>query len=198
MRFDRLVYAKKAGSIVYGRTVGVVAPGGASDGNGNYVQWPRRLDFIPHEYAEDVTRHLSSVYFLLADDVIMKIGQTSDKNGIRGCMSWYCNAGFDSTGMPRFTCSWLIRELLDQGKRVEVALQSQEPMTIQTNGLFSSEYASVQLSAKAMEALCLKQFHDAEGRYPEWNFQERRAEIPSHIYTAYGNYKVRRGEVRGD
>jgi hypothetical protein len=140
------------------------------------------------------TKHVSMVYIFCVNEEIYKIGQSSGKTGIQGCMNFYLNAGSDDPGPNRFLINWLIREELDQGNKVEVHMIYMEPIAVEVPGLFKSKIMSVPVSAKGIEENCLTQYYILENHYPKWNFQENHELVPTHIQEAYAQYKLNRAQ----
>jgi hypothetical protein len=137
-------------------------------------------------------KHVSLVYILCVNGEIYKIGQSSTKSGIQGCMGFYLNAGQDDPGINRFAINWFMREQLDQGNKVEVYMIYMEPIVVEVPGLFKSEQMVVPVSAKGIEENCLMQYNAIEGCYPKWNYQETGVALPSIIHEAFGQYKIDR------
>ncbi|CAF34303.1 hypothetical protein S-PM2d238, partial [Synechococcus phage S-PM2] len=138
------------------------------------------------------TKQLSMVYILCVDGEIYKIGQSSTKSGIQGCMNFYLNAGQDDPGINRFAINWLIRDELDKGSKVEVYMIYMEPIIVEVPGLFKTSKMSVPVSAKGIEETCLMQYNVIEDCYPKWNYQETGENLPNQIHEAFGQYKIDR------
>jgi hypothetical protein len=138
------------------------------------------------------TKHVSLVYILCVNEEIYKIGQSSTKSGIQGCMNFYLNAGQDDPGINRFAINWFMREELDKGNKVEVYMIYMEPIVVEVPGLFKSNQVVVPVSAKGIEENCLSQYNIIEDCYPKWNYQETGVSLPSNIHEAFGQYKIDR------
>jgi hypothetical protein len=138
--------------------------------------------------------HLSLIYIFTVNGVIHKIGQSSTKSGIAGCMSFYLRSGQDDPGLNRFAVSMLIREEIEKGNIVEVYMVHMELVTAEVRGLIKNETRQVPISAKGMEEVFLEQYHSAEKRYPKWNYQENDEQLPSRIAEAFGKYKTKRAQ----
>lgn len=137
-------------------------------------------------------KHVSLVYILCVNGEIYKIGQSSTKSGIQGCMNFYLNAGQDDPGINRFAINWFMRQKLEDGNKVEVYMIYMEPIVIEVPGLFKSEQVVVPVSAKGIEENCLSQYNAIEGCYPKWNYQETGVALPAEIHEAFGQYKIDR------
>lgn len=137
-------------------------------------------------------KHVSMVYILCVDGEIYKIGQSSTKSGIQGCMGFYLNAGQDDPGINRFAINWFIRDELNKGRKVEVYMIYMEPIVVKVPGLFKSEQMVVPVSAKGIEETCLMQYNTIEGCYPQWNYQETGVPLPDYIHESFGQYKIDR------
>lgn len=133
---------------------------------------------------------LSIVYFFVVDGEICKIGQTGMKSGIKGCIQSYANAGFDDPFPNRFVMSCHIRELLDQGKTVEMYFQYEEPIEVEVKGLTTTHKMRVGLDAKYMERVCEEEYRNLYGRLPIWNYQETGTPFPEEFEALYTKYKT--------
>jgi hypothetical protein len=138
------------------------------------------------------SKHVSMVYILCVNNEIYKIGQSSTKSGIQGCMNFYLNAGQDDPGINRFAINWFIREELDKGNKVEVYMIYMEPIVVEVPGLFKSQKVTVPVSAKGIEETCLMEYNAIENCYPKWNYQESNIQLPTEIHEAFGQYKIDR------
>lgn len=138
------------------------------------------------------TEHVSLVYILCVNGEIYKIGQSSTKSGIQGCMGFYLSAGQDDPGINRFAINWFMREELNKGNKVEVYMIYMKLIALEVPGLFESKQINVPASAKGIEENCLSQYNAIEGCYPKWNYQETGASLPSEIHEAFGQYKIDR------
>lgn len=143
-----------------------------------------------------VNKHLSIVYFFCVNDVIYKIGQTSGKSGIKGCLGFYCNAGQDDPGQNRFTINALIRERLGENDKIDVYIKYMEPIEVEVSGIFEIHNIVVPVSAKCLEEVHLKEYRTIMGSNPPWNFQESGVPIPSHINEGFARYRKMRAEAR--
>jgi hypothetical protein len=155
-------------------------------------EYPLKLiwdDTFPREMKK---QHVSLVYIFAVNDIIYKIGQSSTKSGISGCMQFYLNAGLDDPGINRFAINYFIREELKKNNKVEVYMIYAEPITYDIKGLFSSRMGKVPISAKGMEQYCLEDYFNITGEYPKWNYQENSVALPSYIHEAFGQYKLDR------
>ena len=140
-------------------------------------------------------KHLSIVYFLLVDDIVYKIGQTTTSSGISGCLNFYMNAGLDDPGMARFAINYLMREEIKKGKKIEVYIQYGENVTYNIKGIFDEKEVVAPPSAKQMEDFCIKQFVEKEKIYPKWNFQESLNKYPNIICEKFSEYKKMRSKI---
>lgn len=138
------------------------------------------------------TKHVSLVYILCVNEEIYKIGQSSTKSGIQGCMNFYLNAGQDDPGINRFAINWFMREELNNGNKVEVYMIYMDPIIVEVPGLFKSQQVNVPVSAKGIEETCLMEYNTIEGCYPQWNYQESGIPLPANIHEAFGQYKIDR------
>jgi hypothetical protein len=138
------------------------------------------------------SKQVSLIYFFVVDGKIVKIGQSSCVDGIKGCMNFYMIAGQDDPGLNRFAINYLIRKSLQRGGNVELYMKYQEPIKTKIQGMFGSKIMEVPVSAKGMEDLALTEYLNIEKKYPLWNYQESKVGIPSKIQTIFGKYKIDR------
>jgi hypothetical protein len=158
-----------------------------------YVLWDHKIKI---EWDDAITRalrtsYLGWVYLIVVDGEIYKIGQSSASNGIEGTLSFYMSAGFDDAGINRFAINWMIRDEMDKGHKVQFYGIYQEPVVIETKGLFSTGHHKM-ISAKGMEAQAISDYVASEGAYPVWNYQESGNILDADISKAFGQYKIDR------
>ena len=142
------------------------------------------------------SKHLSIIYLFTVNGVINKIGQSSAKNGISGCINFYLKSGQDDPGINRFSINIFIREEIGKGNKVEVYMAYMDLIRVEVPGLFKNEMIEVPISAKGMEDLFMRQFFNKEGRYPIWNYQENGEPLPSNVAASFGEYKIKRARGR--
>jgi len=137
-------------------------------------------------------KELSILYFFVVNKIIYKIGQSSGKSGIDGCIGFYLKSGQDDPGINRFAINWKIREELKNNNKVELYMIYQEGFKMKVPGLFSPKEVFAVPSAKAMEQHCINQYKEKEQKYPKWNYQEDGRPLPADITKAFGQYKIDR------
>ena len=138
------------------------------------------------------TDELGWVYFILVDDELVKIGQTSAKNGIKGCLSFYESAGTDDCRDNRWTINYLMREAMELGKKVEWYAQYSPKVSVPVMSLTGTKTMQVPVSAKEMERACIEEYVSNVGDYPKWNFQESGKRAPKHILREFNEYTAKR------
>lgn len=153
---------------------------------------PLKLNYDSNFPKKMRKKHISICYMFCKNDEIEKIGQSSGTNGIEGCMGFYVRSGQDDPGINRFAVNWIIREELEKGNKIDLYMIYMDLIEIEVPGLFRPERILTPVSAKGMEQVCLKQYKEVEGCYPEWNYQERQKELPDIIHEVYGQYKIDR------
>ena len=164
-----------------------------------YVLYKNKLEVTYGEQVLSDNLHkecLSIVYFFCVNDEVFKIGQTSCKTGIKGCLGFYCAAGQDDPGKNRFAINALVREQLRLNNKVDVYMKYKAPIKVNIDGINKSHELVVPLSAKCLEEAHLKDYKEVEGKYPKWNYQEASQPIPAHIFDAFTSYVKKRGETR--
>ncbi|WP_347240198.1 hypothetical protein [Thermus sp.] len=157
------------------------------DGSPNLIRFERDPSFPESEFRARIPR----VYLLVVDDEIYKIGGSSDRNGLRGTLSFYANARTGSPGPSRFIMHGLIANKLREGKEVSVWVITSPRVRAQICGLFKCEEGEV-TPYKEMEQKCLEDYRAREGKFPPWNFQENRDDYPRDLYQEYLDYHDRR------
>jgi hypothetical protein len=141
------------------------------------------------------TQHLSIVYFILVNDEVYKIGQTSGKSGIYGCMNFYLNAGTDNPGPNRFAINYLMREELAKGNKIEVYMLYQEPIKVSIQSVSGKTHDILApIDAKKIEETCVSDYIEMHGNHPVWNYQEAHLDIPHHINEAFADYRTKRAK----
>jgi hypothetical protein len=111
------------------------------------------------------------VYILTVNDVILKIGGSVSKGGIKSTMSFYESANCGRPSIRSFGIQQLIFEELLLGNVVEIHMIMSEQVMAPVQGLFGNE--EIPISAfKEMEEKCLRDYVKTEGTFPDWNYQE--------------------------
>lgn len=172
--------------------VGEITEGTKVYGGNKHVAYDRALsidydDSLPKGL---VNKYLASVYVFVVDGEVFKIGQTGAKKGLKSAVDFYLKSGQDDPGLNRFAINYFIREVLKQGKRVELYFQYKEPIKISVDGMFGKVYNVETLpSPKILEELWLEDYKYVEGEFPVWNFQEKGEKICSDIQWKFAEYK---------
>jgi hypothetical protein len=137
--------------------------------------------------------HLAIVYFIFVNGELYKIGQTSGKSGIRGCMNFYLNAGIDDPGQNRFAINYMMREELKKGNTIEVYMKYQAPVKVEFTSMFGVKHITeTAIDPKGLEHVCVEEYIQMYKRYPVWNYQEAGIQLPQHISEAFANFKLNR------
>ena len=144
------------------------------------------------------TKRYAIVYFILVNDVVYKIGQTSNSTGISGCVAGYMNAGMDDAGPNRFTINYLMRDELKKGNKIEFYMLYEKPIKVEiTTMLGVKKMVESPVDAKNMEVECIKEYRSLHNnKLPIWNYQESSKTTPQQIAEAYGNYKSQRAKAK--
>jgi hypothetical protein len=150
------------------------------------------LEFSPDFPKALKTKLLSLVYIITLDGEILKIGQSSCKGGIKGCMAFYQGAGTDDCGPNRFAINYLMREALSEGKRVRIHMIYMEPIKVDVPTLSGIKEVEVPVSAKGIEENCLEEYKEVYNKFPPWNFQENHVSVPNEITIAFAEYTLQR------
>jgi hypothetical protein len=178
--------------------IGHIIVGESEYSGDSYVYHKKALELIFDEnFPQELKKkHLSLIYLFTINGDIFKIGKSSGKTGISGCMSFYLKSGQDDPGINRFSINIFIREELSKGNVVEVYMTFMDLITVEVPGLTKNGIVDVPISAKGMEDLFMKQYHSKEKKYPKWNYQENGEPLPSQVAEAFGEYKIKRARDR--
>ena len=161
-------------------------------GGTRHVRHKKKLKLITdHPLAKE---ELSICYMMVVNGEVKKIGQTSGKDGILGCMSFYGGAGQDDPSQTRYSINLLIRKEMEKGNDVEIYFQYEEPKEMTFNGATGPVTTIVPISAKVIESNCVNYHKEMAGKYPEWNFQEdgEKTSYPVWIKEDFANYVNKR------
>ena len=156
--------------------------------------WKRKLKLVTdHPLAKT---HLSICYMIVVNGEIKKIGQTSGKDGILGCMSLYGAAGQDDPSISRFGVISLVREEMKNGNTVEVYFQYEEQKTLTIKGAIGDITVPVPISAKVIEDNCVEHYKEVSGVFPEWCFQENGQSWPLWVVESFTDYNSKRTKFK--
>ena len=172
---------------------------GTDSYNGTSVVYHKnalQINYDPEFPLSMKKKQLSIVYLFTVNGVIYKIGQSSGKGGIEGCLNFYLKSGQDDPGINRFSINLFIRAELKKRNKVEVYMAYMDLIEVEVLGLTKNEIVEVPISAKGMEQIFMKQYHSKVKSYPKWNYQENGEPLPSSVAEAFGNYKILRARGR--
>jgi len=111
------------------------------------------------------------IYLLVSDGIIMKIGGSQSKGGIKSTLSFYQGGMQGGPSIRTYGIHLLLKEELEKNKKVEVYMITSQKARMKVKGLFKEE---MEVSAfKDMEDKCKRDYVEREGTYPPWNFQEK-------------------------
>ena len=141
------------------------------------------------------------VYFFVEVDEngnkdILKIGKSSDKNGLNGTIGFYVNTLSGTPSITRFSIHNLIRKKLDENKKVIVYCRFSKSFKTKIKGLFNEYEYDVPLDMTYIEELCLKEYHNIFSKFPEWNYQESNTQIPIDLLEGYGIFIQEKKKIR--
>jgi hypothetical protein len=131
------------------------------------------------------------VYFFVQDGIIKKIGKSSSSGGIRSTMGPYITGGAGSPGASRFIIHLLLEEALENGSKVELYMITSPKVLAKVNGLFGSKDMEI-AGSDEMEDLCMSEYFSKEGKYPDWNFQEKNKSYPTTLALKHALYQEKR------
>ena len=131
------------------------------------------------------TKENGRVYFIVVNDEIYKIGQSSCKGGIKATFGFYQGGLGGSPSLRSFGIHMLIQKELDLGNKIEIYTLFNKAISIEVQGISSIITKDVFPDVKEMEDLCREDYKKIYGSYPPWNFQENTMEWPYHIKSLY-------------
>lgn len=112
------------------------------------------------------------IYLLVSEGIIMKIGGSQSKGGIKSTLSFYQGGMQGGPSIRTYGIHLLLKEELEKNKKVEVYIITSQRARMKVKGLFKEEEMEVS-TFKDMEDKCKKDYVGIEGTYPPWNFQEK-------------------------
>lgn len=129
-------------------------------------------------------KNVSRVYLIVVNDQIYKIGQSSDKSGIKSTLSIYKDGGVK--GRPSVRSYGIFYFLLQEkkkGSKIEFYMIYQDHIKGAIKGLFKIyDNQNISISPKIIEERCLLDFREKEnGKYPIWNLKEQAQDWPDLI-----------------
>ena len=130
------------------------------------------FDFKEYQPPEILRDKRGRVYIFVINGKIKKIGYSTDKKGIRGTLGAY-QSGLSGNPSDRTHGIHLMTyDEIKKGNKVEIyMILSDWTSPVKVNGLFGCEKMRISPSHD-MEKLCLRQYYEIEGKYPDWNFKE--------------------------
>lgn len=126
--------------------------------------------------------------------VIMKIGKSECRGGMKSTFSSYQSALVGSPSIRSFGIHHLIYNEMSKGNQVEIYGIWSKPVKSFIPGLFENEEMDVTPSIHRMEEKCRNDYKKIMGNYPPWNFQERGEQWPNNILELYKEQVSQRGE----
>ena len=130
------------------------------------------------------------VYFFIEVDSenkkdILKIGKSSDKNGLAGTIGFYVNTLSGTPSITRYSVHNLIYRKLQENKKVLVYCKFSNSIKTKIKGIFEEHESEIPLDMTYVEELCLTEYHKNYLRFPEWNFQESNTQIPFDLLDIF-------------
>ena len=157
------------------------------DHTNNLIKITNKIDDL-----ELLKSNAGRVYLIVIDEEIVKIGGSESKGGILSTFSFYCGAMAGGPSLRTFGCMYLMREALDQGKKVEIYLIKTTMMPVEVENLTGKVKVMASVSFKYIEDACKAEWLENNEELPAWNFQERAEQWDSNITY----YRANRSEYR--
>ena len=162
--------------------------------------WQMKWDL---EFSDKIKDNAGRIYLIVSrapdvegvksPGVIMKIGKSECRGGMKSTFSFYQSALGGSPSIRSFGIHHLINDEMSKGNQVEIYGIWSKPVKVQVPGLFETEEMEVTPSIHCMEDKCRSDYKKIMGDYPPWNFQERGAPWPEHILELYKAQVAQRG-----
>jgi len=162
--------------------------------------WQMKWD---SEFSDKIKDNAGRIYLIVSrapevegaksPGVIMKIGKSECRGGMKSTFSFYQSALGGSPSIRSFGIHHLINDEMSKGNQVEIYGIWSKPVKVQVPGLFETEEMEVTPSIHCMEDKCRSDYKKIMGDYPPWNFQERGAPWPEHILELYKAQVAQRG-----
>ena len=150
----------------------------------NDPDYERKLDMIYESdlistkgkrvmYSPFIKEEKSTVYFIVVNDEVYKIGGSGDKSGIKGTLGWYVKVNTSSPGSNRYIVNNLIHKELEKGNTVDFYAVCIPPVVVEASFLGGRKKMVSLVDHKKYESMWIKDFIEANnGKCPIWNFQE--------------------------
>ena len=155
------------------------------------------------EFSDKIKDNAGRIYLIVSRNpevdgvespgVIMKIGKSECRGGMKSTFSFYQSALTGSPSIRSFGIHHLIKDEMSKGNQVEIYGIWSKPVKVQVPGLFETEEMEVTPSIHCMEDKCRNDYKKIMGDYPPWNFQERGAPWPEHILQLFKEQVAQRG-----
>ena len=146
-----------------------------------------KFDYKDYCSTKELTNPNARVYILVTDGTIRKIGYSESQGGIKSTLSAYQGGLGGSPSLRTFGIHKLLSRAVKDKKKPEVYMIMSESVTSNVKGLFGvKKNASVRISGKSMEDICMEDYLSKESKRPEWNIQETEdRNWPNHIVQAW-------------
>lgn len=140
-----------------------------------------------------LTNNAGRVYIIVVDGIIKKIGGSQSKGGIKATLSFYQSAMQGGPSLRSYGIHLLIKEALENKKKIEIYMIISQSVRAPVKGLFSVVKMKTNVF-KEMENKCKEDYKKVEGDFPEWNYQERAVPWPKKIHESYVKFLTERVE----
>ena len=114
---------------------------------------------------------------------------------IRATLSFYQSAMQGGPSLRSYGIHLLIKEALENKKKIEIHMIISQSVKASVKGLFSVIKMNTNVF-KEMENKCKEDYKSVEGNFPEWNYQERAAPWPKKIHESYVKFLTKRVKRR--
>lgn len=133
-----------------------------------------------------LTKNYPRVYIIVVNDIIMKIGASQSKKGMKQTLNIYQDGGVKGRPEIRSYGVWyLLHKAVYEGKKVEFYMIFHDVFHQNVKGLLGEKKMEVGISCNLIEKCCLEDYKKIEKEYPEWNIQERGEDWTYEIKRGY-------------
>jgi hypothetical protein len=132
------------------------------------------------------------IYIIAVNNIILKIGLSECKGGIKKTFGAYQGALGGSPSLRTRGIHLLINKELEEGKNVTIYTQFYDPIKYKTHGLWFDEEIDICISMKGVEDICREQYYAVHGKYPDWNFQENCKAFPQWVKIKHDEYSIQK------
>ena len=132
------------------------------------------------------------VYLICVNDVIYKIGYSRAKSGMKGTLGSYEGSMGGKPGINRYGIHILINDELNKENDVSIYVKYSPVIKLEKPIMGLNKKHKIETSpAHEFEDICKEDYTDFEkGRFPKWNYQEKREQWPQKIQKKHNRHRA--------